>query len=208
MTHIVPVTIPPPISMYMRSNAWNTIMQTNNLHKLLMAVTNFNKRKVCRAIKYAISDSGATGYFLVEGSPVVNKQLVTDPLKITLPNGKVIWSTHTCNLNIPWLPDQITEVCIVPGLAHASLISTQKYCDTGCNVVFDVAECRVYYKGKLVITGGRDKATALWKPPINPSGAPGQVLRTIKSLNLHLPPNQSMHHIVHNVYTLPYKQNQ
>ena len=60
----------------------------------------------------------------------------------------------------------------------------------------------------MVLVGGRDKATALWKLPINPLGVPGQVLRTIKSIEIHLQPNQSMHHMAHNIYTLPYKQNQ
>ena len=84
-----------------------------------MTATIFDKLKVCRAVKYAISDSGATGHFLVKDSPVVNKQPTMNPLKITLPNVKVIQSTHTCNLDIPWLPDRMTYAHIVPGLAHA-----------------------------------------------------------------------------------------
>ena len=80
----------------------------------------------------------------------------------------------------------MTESHIVPGLAHASLISTQKCCDTGCTVVFDIDEYRVYYEVKLVLTGGKDETTAPWKLPINPSGAHGQVPRLIKSLDLHL----------------------
>ena len=87
------------------------------------------------------------------------------------------------------------EAHIVPELAHASLISTRNVCDAGCNVSFDIDKCRVYYEGKLVVTGRRDGTTALRKLSINPSGAPGQVSRTIKSLDLHLQPNQSMHHM-------------
>ena len=65
-----------------------------------------------------------TAHFLVEGAPAVNVQKSTNPLQITLPNGKQIKSTHTCNLDIPWLPQNMTEAHIVPGLAHSSLILT------------------------------------------------------------------------------------
>lgn len=55
-----------------------------------------------------------------------------------------------------WLPTTIREAHIVPGLTQMSLISTQKFCDAGCKVTFDVNECRVYYLDKLVLVGTRD----------------------------------------------------
>ena len=73
---------------------------------------------------YAIFDSGATAHFLVDKAHVVNKRPALKPLTIRLPNGKHIVSTHTCNLDLPWLPHSITEAHIVPGLSHSSLIST------------------------------------------------------------------------------------
>ena len=94
-----------------------------------------------RAVELAILDSGATGHFLVTGAPAVNVVPAKNPINILLPNGKRIQSTHTCNLDIPWLPAHITEAHIVPGLSHSSLISTQKFCDAGCTVVFDEEEC-------------------------------------------------------------------
>lgn len=64
-----------------------------------------------------------------------------DPIAIKLPDGKVIHSTHIANLDIldiPLLPDKMTECHNVPGgLAHSSLISTRKLCDAGCRVLFD-----------------------------------------------------------------------
>jgi hypothetical protein len=103
--------------------------------------------------QYALFDSGATAHFLVQGAPVINKQPVVKPLKIKLPDGNFIESTHTCNLNIPWLPTSVTEAHIVPGLQHSSLISTRKFCDAGCKVIFETEECKVFYKNKLVLTG-------------------------------------------------------
>ena len=75
-------------------------------------------------VAWVISDSGATGHFVVEGAPVINKQPATNPITITLPSGSTIRSTHTCNLDIPWLPHHVTKARIIPGLAHSSLIST------------------------------------------------------------------------------------
>ena len=40
------------------------------------------------AIEYAISDSGATGHFIVEGASVTNLQVADNPTSITIPNGK------------------------------------------------------------------------------------------------------------------------
>ena len=81
------------------------------------------------AIDYAISDSGATGHFLVEDAPVTHLQVADNPISITIPNGKSMTSTQTCNLDIPCLPNHVTEAHIVPGLAHVSLISTRKLCE-------------------------------------------------------------------------------
>ena len=101
----------------------------------------------------------------------------------------------------------MTEAHIVPGLAHASLISTRKFCDAGCKVVFDEKECSVYFKGKLVLVGGRDKATGLWQLPINPTGKANQKSNMIDHLDLQLPATK-IHHGANGLYTMPYKRNQ
>ena len=106
--------------------------------------------------EFAILDSGATAHFLIKGAAVKNKLPATNPLRIKLPNGSLIKSTHTCNLDIPWLPNNITEAHVVPGLSHSSLVSTRKFCDAGCKITFDIDECRIVYKGKLVLAGTRD----------------------------------------------------
>ncbi|KAL7501873.1 hypothetical protein ACHAXN_001014, partial [Cyclotella atomus] len=156
---------------------------------------------------YALLDSGATAHFLVEGAPVINKQLAKSPLKIKLPDGSYIQSTHTCNLNIPWLPKAVTQAHIVPNLAHSSLVSARKFCDAGCQVIFNVDECKVIYKDKTVLTGFRDVRTGLWKVPIDPSSEPNKVL---PHLDLYTPKHspEQLQHLAANVYTLPFKQQQ
>ena len=106
----------------------------------------------------------------------------------------------------------MTEAHIVPGLTHASLISTRKFCDAGCKVVFDEQECRVYFKKKLVLTGQRvpidEQCGGLWRLPINPK-APASITNTIAKQHLHTTKQQEqVHHAVNNVHTLPYLQNQ
>ena len=126
-----------------------------------------NKDNDSLAVEYVISDSGVTGRFLVKGAPVTNLQVADNPIIITIPNGKSMTSTHTCNLDIPWLPNHMTEAHIVPGLEHASLIYTRIFCEAECKLIFYADECRVYYKGNLVLSGDKYANTALWKLPIN-----------------------------------------
>ena len=86
-----------------------------------------------------------------------------------MPNSKTINLTHIYNLDIPWLPEHMTKANIVSGPTHASLILTQKFCDTGYKVLFDTTKCRVYYKDKLVLHGGHNLTTGLWRLAINPA---------------------------------------
>ena len=175
------------------------------------AETISNAKRVTRSVQHAVSDSGATGNFLVEGPPVKNKKITSNPIHIKLPNGRYIQSTHICNLYIPWLPDTMIEAQIVPGLEHSYLISTRKFCDSGCTVFFDKYECRVYFKGELVLLGGRDETTKLWKPPINPISRKkhqNQHNQLGASLNPQLTPQKQSMHAANSLYTLPYKKNQ
>ena len=122
-------------------------------------------------------------------------------------------STHTWNLDIPWLPNHVTEAHIVPGLAHASLISTRKFCEAGCKVIFDANECRVYYKVNLVLEGGKYKNTALWKIPINLTTNPthNRQVHLREALNIYTArckQQSTLNTANSSLYTLPYKQNQ
>ena len=137
------------------------------LNLMLSAVAIKKRRNMTRFM--AIADTGATGHFMMKNAPVINIQPAISPITITLPDGKTIKSTHTCNLNVPWLPATMTAGHIVPGMAHSSLISINKFCDGGCKVVYDENEVKVEYNGKIVLAGGRDKKTGLWCLPIEAS---------------------------------------
>lgn len=113
-----------------------------------------------------VGDSGATSHFVLPGTPVINVRKAVDPLVIYMPDGKKIQSTHTCELDVPNLPEAARQAHIVPGLAHTSLISIKILCDAGCRVVFEKAYCRVYYQHKIVWTGHREPNTGLWVLPM------------------------------------------
>ena len=150
-------------------------------------------------VEHAISDSGATGHFMVEGAPVTNIQRDLNPISITLPDGATLQSTHTCNLDIPWLPATVTAAHIVPGLSHSSLIATRRFCDAGYTVAYDANKCTVAKGGITVLVGHRDPTTQLWHLPINPQTPhPASPTPTL------LPPPE---HQVNNVHTIPHIQN-
>ena len=149
--------------------------------------------------EHAISDSGATSHFMIEGAAVINIQVDTSPITITLPDGATLHSTHTCNLDIPWLPATVTAAHIVPGLSHSSLISTRRFCDAGYTVTYDADKCTVSKNNRTVLVGHRDPATRLWHLPINPQtphpATPSPPL---------LPPPEQQ---ANNVHTIPHIQN-
>ena len=79
---------PTRIIMPTRSKAWKRLIQANNLMQMPRAHAIFDAKRVTRSVKHAISDLGATGHFLVEDTPVVNKKVAANPISITLPNEK------------------------------------------------------------------------------------------------------------------------
>ena len=129
----------------------------NHHHNKKNAVThtNYTTAQLNIAKNMAVADAGATGHFVLPGTPVTNVKVERHPLKINLPDGDWLTSTHTCTMDIPWLPNNAKEAHIVPSLAHASLISIKILCDAGCKVTYDDDECRVYYNKILVWLGKR-----------------------------------------------------
>ena len=119
-----------------RNKAWQQTITNLKLKESKHAETMFNASTIKIAVDDAIADAGATGHFVVPGAPVLDIKPATKPLIINLPDGETIRSTHTCRLNLPWLPEEATEAHIVPGLAHTSLMSIKVLCDAGCEVIY------------------------------------------------------------------------
>ena len=113
-----------------------------------------------------------TEHLMVPGALVMNVQPATKPLLINLLDGETIRSTHTCKLNIPWLPEEATRAHIVPGLAHASLVSIKVLCDAGWEVKYNGKHCLVTYKKKLVCIGQREATMKMWVLQLAPDTQP------------------------------------
>jgi hypothetical protein len=56
----------------------------------------------------AIADSGATQIFVMDSTTVVNKRKTTHPLKVALANGRIVLSTHMCDIKIEGIPTVLT----------------------------------------------------------------------------------------------------
>jgi len=97
--------------------------------------------KVLTFVKtHAIADTGATSIFVMAGTPMKNVRSTMDPLTINFPNGKIVHSTHACDISIPGLPVILTGH-IVPGLSMASLMGIRVLCKAGCKVFFMDTKC-------------------------------------------------------------------
>jgi hypothetical protein len=123
----------------------------------------------------AIADLGATQIFVIEGTPVLNKQITTCPLSVALADGCRVMSTHMCDIVLPGLPTTLVGH-IVPELSIASLFGIRVLTEAGCRVKFDNKKCVVKYNDKTILVGLKDPATDLWTLPIvGPAGKTTQV---------------------------------
>ena len=116
--------------------------------------------------KWAILDLGASSHFLLTEAPARNKRIATSPLRIKLPNGKHVASSHTCELDIPNLPAAGKLAHVVPGLQNFSLVSVVKWCNAGCRVITTDVACEVFFKGHRVIQCKKCTRTGVWTMPL------------------------------------------
>jgi hypothetical protein len=118
----------------------------------------------------AIEDLGAIQIFIMEGTPVLNKQKTTCLLKVALADGRRVLSTHMCDIVIPGLPTTLVGH-IVPELSIASLFGIRVLMEVGCTVKFDNKKCVIKYNSKTILVGMKDPTTDLWTLPIiGPAG--------------------------------------
>ena len=109
--------------------------------------------KIARGV--AIANSGAKGHFLLPGTQVKKLKPRDKPLTTNLPVGTQLQSTHTCDINVPWLPNAARIALIVPIMVHTFLVSIKVLTDAGFKVVYDKDDCRVYFNRNIVWAGGK-----------------------------------------------------
>ena len=75
-------------------------------------------------------------------------------------------SSHTCHINLPYLPNVARIVHIVPSLSTHPLISTVMLYSVGYEVKMIDISYKVQYKGKTVVNCSKCAKTGLWMMPL------------------------------------------
>jgi hypothetical protein len=86
----------------------------------------------------AIVDYGCTGHFLLVNAPCQRNVKSKIPLRVRLPNGDTMDSTHTSSLYIPELSKAASIANVFPGVANNSLLSVVQICNEGYYVTFRI----------------------------------------------------------------------
>ena len=86
--------------------------------------------------EYATLDSGTTTHMLIPHIPCVNKNSCSG-IPIKLPNNTSTKSSHTANMDMPFLSPEATKSHIVPAFKDYSLFSVAQLTRLGYRVIFD-----------------------------------------------------------------------
>ena len=124
----------------------------------------------------AIIDSGSTGNFLHIDSPCENIIPTTNGIRVKMPNGTSIISTHTADLALPGLPKAARKAHLFPDLKSGPLISISAMCDHGCTATFEKTKVSIHNQRILVLEGHRNHDNGLWYVQL-PS--PHQICNTV-----------------------------
>lgn len=109
-----------------------------------------------------IIDSGCTTHLSTPTNDLINITKSETPLKISIPDGSTMTSTHSGHLNIPELPPEATRSHIVPEMTTHNLLSVGQLCDAGCKASITSEKIEVAIDDKVILTGTRSPETTLW----------------------------------------------
>jgi hypothetical protein len=110
----------------------------------------------------SIVDSGAMSHFVTIDAPTINCKVTNNPLATTTASGKLMYSMHTAELNILYLPSAARCCHVVPKLGQYALVSIGQLCDVGCDVLFQREIMTVSYKNTVIMKGRQTQSTRLW----------------------------------------------
>jgi hypothetical protein len=113
--------------------------------------------------KTAIVDSGCTGHFLLVNAPCHNKIKSISPLRVRLPNGDTVDSTHTASLGIPELSEAAYVSHVFPYMAIKTLLYVGQLYNEGYSVIFKIYGVTIFNtNGKTILKCQRYASTGLW----------------------------------------------
>jgi hypothetical protein len=111
----------------------------------------------------AIVDYGCTGHFLLINAPFQNKVKSQNHLRVHLPNGETMDSTHIASLDIPELSQAASISHVLPGMENHSLLSLGQLCNEGCYVTFSIEAVIIYNSTeKAILKRQQYLNTVLW----------------------------------------------
>jgi hypothetical protein len=108
------------------------------------------------------ADSACTVTYVSLSCPVLNKRLTRNPIKIKIPNGATIESTHITEIDRPMLRPTARKAHIVPALDNCSLLSLGQLCDPGCSILPEANTLSMLDAGEAILPGSRDHSTGMW----------------------------------------------
>ena len=106
-----------------------------NNHINIIGTTNTITHKYVDNLEAA--DSGTLGHFLKSNSPCVDKRIATNPLGIRMPDGHIIYSSHTALLTQDTLPIEARHAHIFSDLKNKAFLSISMFWDNECLALFD-----------------------------------------------------------------------
>jgi hypothetical protein len=110
----------------------------------------------------AVIDTGCSATYITCSTPHIHHEVANPSVKVTLPNGETLQSSHTARVQLhPSLPEIARRAHIFPSLKH-SLISVGQLSDSGCTATFTANGVAIAYQGKTIITGNRSPTNNLW----------------------------------------------
>jgi hypothetical protein len=110
----------------------------------------------------AVIDTGCSATYITCTTPHIHREVANPSVKVILPNGETMQSSHTAQLQLhPSLPEIACRAHIFPTLT-CSLISVGQLCDSGCTATFTANNVIIAYQGKTIITGDRSPTNNLW----------------------------------------------
>ena len=93
-----------------------------------------------------------------------------NPLGIRMPDGHIIYSSHTYLLPQDTIPIKAQHAHIFPHLKNKALLSIGIFCDNGCLALFDDKTLHIIDRrtNKNIMQGTRDNQSSLYMVPLTP----------------------------------------
>ena len=130
-----------------------TSLNISNLINYIFISNSVNPpSKLLKNSTLSIADTGCSGHY--DGSHGGEPTL--SPIKVNLPNGGTMTSTHTRQLNIPSLPPEACTQHLFPEMKTSGLLSIGQLCDSGCTAKFSKRRLIVRNsRGTIILVGHR-----------------------------------------------------